>query len=31
MNEDEYLYKDETFKIIGAMMEVQRTVGCTFF
>lgn len=30
MNKEDYLYKDETYKIIGAMMEVHRTLGCGF-
>jgi len=28
--EEEYLYQSETYKIIGAMMEVHKTLGCGF-
>lgn len=28
--EEEYLYKSETYKIIGAMMEVHKLLGCGF-
>lgn len=28
--EIDFLYKDETFRIIGALMEVHRTLGCGF-
>ena len=28
--EEEYLYESETYKIIGAMMEVHKTLGCRF-
>jgi GxxExxY protein len=28
--EEEYLYESETYKIIGAMMEVHKTLGCGF-
>ncbi len=30
MNQENFLYKEETFKIIGAMMEVHKTLGCGF-
>ena len=29
--EEDYLYESETYKIIGAMMEVHKTFGCGFF
>ena len=28
--EEDYLYESETYKIIGAMMEVHKTLGCGF-
>ena len=28
--EEEYLYQSETYKIIGAMMEVHKILGCGF-
>jgi GxxExxY protein len=30
MVEEEYLNENETYKIIGAMMEVHKTLGCGF-
>lgn len=31
MMEDDLLFKSETYQIIGACMEVHRTLGCGFF
>lgn len=30
MDNNQFLYKEETYKIVGACMEVHRTLGCGF-